>query len=291
MATHHERAATPRATHLQRLATDLVVAAPLELAAIAVTGGSLANGLADQWSDVEIHLWAPEMPTRDRRSAFLESFAAKEIWWHDTPGKDGSEWVRFRFREELFEVGWQTTDAFERVVDALANGDPWGKGRIGIGWVITRGEALRGQDIVRAARQRLLPYPEQLARIVAGATVANQWLDREARRSLLALAERGQWLRLTDELLTDAYAILRVLFAANGRYEPPSWKWVTAEAADLALAPRDLLHRLEWTLDNAQRDPKGAVAENAALVRETIELCSEASGFTAPQCLGPTPAA
>jgi hypothetical protein len=280
MATDTPQESTARASQLSALAQRVVDATPPQLASLAIAGGSIANGLADRSSDVEIHMWAPAMPSLAERKAYLDGLGADDLWWHEQPGKDGSEWVRFRLWNEHFEVGWQSRESFDAVVSALADGDPWAKGRIGIGWVIAHGQVLRGQTAADAARQRLLPYRAPLARIVAGATVENQWCDPVARRQLIVLAKRDQWLVLTDKLLTDAYAVLRVLFAANRRYEPPTWKWLEAEASHLTAAPDRCVPRLRSMLDDAQRHPRRAVAENRDLVVETIQLAADTSGFT-----------
>jgi hypothetical protein len=272
-----------RVEHLTPLAQHLVDRCPEELATVATMGGSVAAGHADDFSDVEIHLWSAQPTTFEQRKAFLDTLSASAVWWHDQPGKDGSEWVRFEAFDEIFELGWQTTESLDLVVNALAAGEPWGYGRVGIGWVLTRGAALRDKERLGEACARLLPYPSALAHIVAGATVANQWRDPQHRRTLAAVANRAQWFRLTDELLADALAVLRVLFAVNGAYEPPNWKWIEQEAAVLTNGPDDPVQRIRVALRATQDRPVEAVETMEALVRETIVFAADVTGFALAQ--------
>ena len=80
---------------------------------IAITG-SVARGVADQDSDLELNFWSQKLPSKKERESWLKRAGATDVTLDLERLADGSVWSTFRVHGIWVEAGWQTNRALER---------------------------------------------------------------------------------------------------------------------------------------------------------------------------------
>src|SRR5687768_14756846 len=100
-------------------ARDIVARCPPELALEAAVTGSVALGLADDGSDIELNLWVVALPDEMQRDGWLAALGASDAKVQQQPWGDGSMAVTFRLRGVTIEVGWQTIEALEMALRSV----------------------------------------------------------------------------------------------------------------------------------------------------------------------------
>lgn len=262
---------TPNATEESRirleLATELATGLPPELAPEAAVTGSVARGLADEGSDIELNLWAEEVPALDRAANALQAAGADDLTQED-PEPDGSIWFVLRFGAIWIEAGWQSIAATDELLGSIAAAKETDHGRLVVADVVANAVPLRTEGVLESWQRQLSDYPEALrVRLIEQA--ARTWSVpnyRQARRNVI---RRGQRFALAQQLVWDVADVFRVLFATNRRWEP-DWKWAARLASELPLTLPDLSRRVNAIFGAG--DPGEAVALCERLVLDTLEL-------------------
>lgn len=247
------------------LARELAERCPPELGHEIAVSGSVARGIADDDSDIELNFWTDETPPVDAREAWLREMGADELVADAFPGADGTAWVICFLRGIQIEAGWQSVDAQDQIVQRLAAGEIVDHRRLIVADMLRNAVALRGGKLLLEWQSQLAAYPEPLRERLIAESI-ERWSWPTFHR---ALARRGERLAITSRLLVDVYAALRILCALNRRWEP-DWKWLRQVEQDLALAPRDLATRIDsvFTAD----DPNRAIDLCFELVLDTLRL-------------------
>jgi len=264
-----------------RVARHLVERCPADLGdEIAVTG-SVARGVADDHSDVELNLWIAEPPPTNAWRDWLLRAGASSI------GRDGSQvdatgfaWTVCRLDGIWVEIGWAQTAPFDTFVSRLANGSFIGHERLQMGWTIQNAVPLRTSGRLAEWQSSLSRYPKGLAkRIVADQTEV--WADPHVPSVRWGLAAREERMGLAMRFLWDMQNVLRVLFAVNHVWDH-DLKWTDEASLSLPLQPSRLSQRIDamFTLDDLNR----AVEVNQRLIVETLELAQE-QGFEVAEAL------
>jgi len=241
---------------------------------IAVTG-SVARGVADEHSDVEINLWVGAMPEVEQASAWLEQAGATDILWHHWDlGADDFRWIIFRFQGVWIEAGWAAIEPFDAFVWELAGDAYTDHARLQMGWTVRQAIALRTHGRLADWQAMLAVYPAGLAqRVIAEQTTV--WTDPHVPGVRWALAGRGERMGLALRFVWDMQNLLRVLFAVNHMWDQ-DLKWTDKRSLAMPIKPEDLSARIDamFTLTDLLR----AVATNQRLIVETLELAAD-QGF------------
>src|SRR5438552_2100251 len=98
--------ATPQSQYRLALARELADRCPSALGQEIAVTGSVALGLADDDSDVELNLWVEVLPDAAQRDAWLDVIGATDVKAEDVPWGDGTFAVTFGYRGVTIEVGW-----------------------------------------------------------------------------------------------------------------------------------------------------------------------------------------
>ena len=227
--------------------------------------GSVARGIGDRFSDIEIDIFWAEPPTHADLTAPIERFGWKVLGRH----VDENEWADSFFIEGVkVDTSQFLVSTIDRwLEDALVRADTNPEYQVRI-TAIQHGRPLYGADLVEHWRAQVAIYPEALAH----AMVAENCHFRP--HSLLAmLAARDDVLVLHQDLVAVAQQILSVLMGVNRVYAPhPYHKWLDWEVAQLPLAPPDLNRRLRGLLRD---EPRAAVEAIRALIEETFALVDQ----------------
>jgi len=253
-------AAVERRLRLADRAAAAYIANP-HVAAVLVAG-SVARGLADDFSDIELDVYWAAPPTDEERTAAVEGAGWERVYAE----VDDDEWADGYLVDGVkVDTSGFVTSTIEGHLDAVlerSDTEPERQVRI---TALLDGRALHGRPVIEAWRSRCRDYPTGLALAMVDAA-----MELRPRERLEMLAARDDVLLLHRDLVDSAQRILDALFAVNRVYVPhPFHKWLDWEASLLAHVPTDVVPRLRRLL---VAPPHLAVQELCALTIETFDL-------------------
>ena len=267
--------ASAASVHRAELADALLKSCPITLADEIALVGSTAHGFADDESDLELNLWSNAIPQRDERVDWLIAAGATEIYVEETPRPDNSHWIRFCLDDISAEVGWQTLRALRTSLDRIRSGAVIDRKTLAFGDVIVSAIPLRTKGLLPKWQAALNEYSDELQRSLINAAL-ERWSEPKHVAKARRLAQRGERLALIEALLDDLDAALRVLYAANRRWEP-SHKWTLTVAQEFA--PDDLIPRIDAILSDKSLEQR--VECCAHLCLEVLELVPDGFDISA----------
>ena len=227
--------------------------------------GSVARGLADDSSDIEVDVfWGSAPADGDRRRPWADNgweLVASDVDEHEWADSFLVDTIKVDTSQFLVE----TVDRWiDKVVDE-GDTDPEYQVRI---TAIRDGEPLHGAEQIGSWRSRTDRYPDGLQR-----AMVEEGLDIWPRMRLEMLADRDDVLLLHSDLVDVIQHLLGALMGLNRRYAPHPWhKWLDWEISLLPVTPTDLNQRNREILTTS---PHAAVAELAMLVEETLDLVDD----------------
>ncbi|TQM57554.1 uncharacterized protein DUF4037 [Humibacillus xanthopallidus] len=229
--------------------------------AAVLVAGSVARGLADDASDVELDVYWSRPPSIRQRRAAVEGAGWQRVYAEE----DEHEWADGLMVDGVkIDVSGFVTTTIDDYLDRAARGDTEAELQVRI-TALLDGVTLHGEPVLDAWRSRCRPYPEPLAR-----AMVEQGLDLRPQERLEMLAARDDVVLLHRDLVDGVQGVLDALFGANRVYAPhPFHKWLTWEATLLAQRPDDLEERIRSLL---AATPAEAAAMMGALVHDTFEL-------------------
>ena len=257
------------------LADVLLESCPISLADEIALVGSTAHGFADDQSDLELNLWSNSIPPRDERVAWLIEAGATDVHVEETPRPDNSHWIRFCLGDIPAEVGWQTLRALRTSLDRIRSGAVIDRRTLAFADVIVSAIPLRTKGLLPKWQSTLNEYSDELQRSLINAAL-ERWSEPMHVAKARRLARRGERLALMEALLDDLEAALRVLYAANRRWEP-SGKWTLTVAQEFA--PDDLIPRIDAILSDKSLEQRVECCVHLCL--EVLELVPEGYDVTA----------
>jgi hypothetical protein len=225
--------------------------------------GSVARGLADGRSDVEVDVYWRRPPTEEELRAVVDEAGWGWVYTH----VDEHEWADGVLIDGVkVDVSQFTTATIDGYLAALRSGGTEPELQVRA-TALEDGRALAGADVIEAWRDRLAPYPAPLALAMLDDALPPRPVER-----LEMLLERDDPVLLTRDLIEGVHGLLDALFAVNRRYVPhPFHKWLTFECSRLVLAPGDLEARIRALLAS----PMTGVPDFVLLTQETFDLVEE----------------
>jgi hypothetical protein len=233
--------------------------------AAVLIAGSVARGLADEYSDIELDVYWSAAPTEADRRAAVETAG-----WTRTYGEvDEVEWADGYLVDGVkVDTSGFLTSTIDGYLDAAldrADTEPELQVRI---TALLHGRSLHGHELIDAWRARCAVYPSDLGRAMVGKGT-HLW----PRHRMAMLAARGDVLLLHRDLVDNLQGILDALFGLNGVYAPhPFHKWLDWEATLLAVKPPDLATRIRRTLTAPAVE---AVEQISTLTYDTFDLLQQ----------------
>lgn len=227
--------------------------------------GSVARGLADGFSDIEIDIYWHAPPNDADLSAPIERAGWPIVYRH----VDENEWA------DGFQIGGVKVDTSQFLVstierwldDALVRAEIEPEYQVRI-TAIHHGQPLYGADLIERWRAKAAAYPAALAHAMLA-----EYLSFRPRYLLEMLAARDDVLLLHQDLVAAEQKILSVLMGVNRVYAPhPYHKWLDWEISQLPIAPPDLNARLRQVL---RAEPRAAVEQLHGLIEETFALVDQ----------------
>lgn len=234
--------------------------------AAVLLAGSVARGLADEHSDIELDVYWVSAPTEDERIAAVEGAG----WTRVYAGVDEVEWADgYAIDGVKIDTGGFLTSTIDGYLEAAlgqADTEPELQVRI---TALLQGQALHGADVIDAWRDRCADYPPTL-----GLAMVSKGLELWPRHRLTMLADRDDVLLLHQDLVDNVQHMLDALFGLNHMYVPhPFHKWLSWEVGLLPLVPVNLVARIHRLLGAS---PVEAVEQVCALAEETFDLVEKA---------------
>ena len=229
-----------------------------DVRAIAVAG-SVARGLADAYSDVELLVLWDQLPDDAVRHAIAADLGAEFLYPYDGPAHEDN------LRRGDLQVDLQHSTVAHEEATIVRVLEDYSLDEADVHFMDTLRTCvpLHGGEILAPWKERARQYPDPLARRMIARHIDGFWgghLTVHAARdnplvyyaALCALQERLFW----------------VLLALNGMYYPTR-KWLFHYLARMAIAPTRAAERLRRSFTVP---PAEAAAEMERLMSETLDL-------------------
>jgi predicted nucleotidyltransferase len=254
-AIERRRAIAARAA--ERYVSNPAVAAVL-------LAGSVARGLADESSDIELDVYWRRPPTDNERKAAVEDAGWERVYAE----VDAHEWADgYRIDGVKLDTSGflvSTIDAYLTAALDRADTEPELQVRI---TALLHGQALCGDAVIDAWRLRCARYPTALALAMVGKGLALRPQER-----LDMLAARDDVLMLHRDLVHNLQGLMDALFGLNRVFVPhPYHKWLDWEASLIRHQPAALASRIRKLFT---APPREAVGDLSTLTEETFDLVS-----------------
>ncbi len=238
-----------------------------ERAPIAVLGGSVAQGVADRWSDCDTIV-------------YWETIDAD---WLETPraGEGGQRftWIEHypgNARLEQYRFGWVKADVahvrlawLDELIDGVLSGRDTDTTSLDVLRGVQESIVLFGEEVYEPIRGRVAEYPEDLRRSLVERHLAftPSWIYDGMGR------ERGDLIVFYEYVLATMRNVVGVLAGLNRVYvAPDKLKRVGAVLGPMELAPPDAAVRLDRLLELPREQVKPELDD---LVGRTLDLVEE----------------
>ncbi len=233
-----------------------------DVKAVAV-GGSVARGIADAYSDIDMPAFCKELPSEDSLEAL--SGRIKGAVWRPFRKSDmaiASELYIDSVRVDMpFIKIDRMLDVLDQVVEQHST-DPSKQKSVG---GILDAIPIHGFDLIDKWKAKAAEYPNELAKSMVKKHLQFEplWVPRE----YAVLRES----KLFECELICAYAknILGVLLGLNRIYHPGDLKRLDWLVGRMSIVPRDLLSRLREAF---QANRKDVINDLSKLIEEIIDL-------------------
>ena len=238
-----------------------------ERAQIAVLGGSVAQGVADPWSDIDTIVYWDEID-RD----WLETPRAAEggtrfTWLEHYPGDACLE--QYRFGSVKADVAHVRLGWLDEMIEGTLSGESFDTTSLDVLRGVQESIVLFGEERYEPIRALVLDYPDALRRAMVETHLrfTPSWIYDGMGR------ERGDLVVFYEYVLATMRNVVGVLAGLNRVYvAPDKLKRVGAVVSRMELAPPDAAARLEALLDLPREQVR---AELDDLVGRTIDLVDE----------------
>ena len=232
--------------------------------AATLVAGSVARGLADELSDIELDVYWWRPPTDEERVAAVEGAG----WGRVYVEVDENEWADGLSADGVkVDVSGFTTETIDGYVDAALAGDTEPELQVRV-TALRDGVVVSGGDVIEEWRRRVEDYPDALA-----VAMVEQGLSLRSRERLEMLAARDDVVLLHRDLVDGVQGVLDALFGMNRVWCPhPFHKWLDWEATLLPTKPERLVERIRALYPAA---PTEIVTGLGSLVDDTMDLCEQ----------------
>lgn len=261
---------SPESLRLSQIAKRVAMAhVPIGLTAAYLTG-SVAEGIADEHSDIDMGLFFDELPSEIELVRVRRELDPNPPKWILGSYDEGEFAVSIRMDDVEVQYGISPTSMQDRYVEELLEGKylkgPEQKIAMGTLFAIP----LHGEEIVEGWRRKFRSYPDELAdKMIAAHRPARNIAELYEK-----IEDRDCELWQRRELVDLAYNICGMLAGLNRKWHADfQFKRLRRFCDDLEIAPDELAKHIE-TMVNAPIPL--AVVVGQSLLDETLALISKA---------------
>lgn len=256
-----------------KLARELFDRCPAHLGhGIAITG-SVARGVADKYSNVEVTVWVDRLRPVDTYLDWLDEAGARvdvNADWRLV--EDYSLTTTSIYRGIVFEITWETWDALAEALTFAVAGEISDHDTLTKVWHVATAIPLRQHDELDHWQDALQHYPDDLQASLIE-PIVRVWAEPhgypQSPVNLWPLAQRNTRVALNARILREVERVLRIVFALNRRWEP-DWKWLEPESKMLTSKPARLVERVNALVSTPDADE--SVRQCLQLIIETLAL-------------------
>ncbi|CAM3877218.1 cytoplasmic protein [Bacillus luti] len=230
-----------------------------------ILAGSVARKLEDEHSDIELHILWSEPPADEDRRAPINSIEGTVLSYHPYEEEEWSETYLTTEGIKL-DISNFLTVTVENVISEVVERYDINYEKQCIVSSVHDGVSLYGEEKVNELKERVVTYPEDLAKrmISENLWLSNRWHNREA------LLKRKDWLMLYDVICEVQRNIFGTLFGLNKMYvHHPAFKWMQYNVERMSIKPENLYERMANTL---MEKPEYSVQELEMLIKEVLYL-------------------
>ena len=238
-----------------------------ERAAIAVLGGSVAQGVADRWSDIDTIVYWDEIDRDWLETPRAGADGERFTWVEHYPGNACLE--QYRFGTVKADVAHVRLGWLDELIDGTLSGESFDTTSLDVLRGVEESIVLFGEERYEPIRARVLDYPDALRRalVEANLTVAPSWIYDGMGR------DRGDLVVFYEYVLATMRQVVGILAGLNRVYvAPEKLKRVGVVVGRMPLTPPDAAARLDALLDLPRDQVK---AELDDLVGRTLDLVEE----------------
>jgi len=238
-----------------------------ERAAIGVLGGSVAQGVADRWSDVDTLVYWDEIDRDWLETPRAAASGTRFTWVEHYPGNACLEQYRFgAIKADVAHVrlGW-----LDELIEGTLSGESFDTTSLDVLRGVEEAIVLFGEERYEPIRARVLEYPDALRRamVEANLTFAPSWIYDGMGR------DRGDLLVFYEYVLATIRSVVGVLAGLNRVYvAPDKLKRAGTVVLRMPIAPPDAAARLDALLDLPREQVRPELDE---LVEQTLALVDE----------------
>jgi hypothetical protein len=233
-------------------------------APIAVLGGSVAQGVADAWSDVDTIVYWEEIDRDWLETPRAGADGERFTWVEHYPGNACLE--QYRFGPVKADVAHVRLGWLDELVEETLSGRDLDTTSLDVMRGVEEAVVLFGEERYEPIRARVRDYPDALRRAMVERHLSflPSWVYDSMGR------ERGDLVVFYEYVLATMRNVVGVLAGLNRVYvAPDKLKRIGAVVGRMALAPPDAARRLDALLDLPREDVR---AELDDLVGATLEL-------------------
>ena len=236
-------------------------------AAIGVLGGSVAQGVADRWSDVDTLVYWDEIDRDWLETPRAAADGTRFTWVEHYPGNACLEQYRFgTIKADVAHVrlGW-----LDELLEGTLSGESFDTTSLDVLRGVEEAIVLFGEERYEPIRARVLEYPDALRRamVEANLTFAPSWIYDGMGR------DRGDLLVFYEYVLATIRGVVGVLAGLNRVYvAPDKLKRAGTVVSRMPIAPPHAAARLDALLDLPREQVRPELDE---LVEQTLALVDE----------------
>ena len=232
--------------------------------------GSVARGIADQYSDCEIGFWVAELQT-EAYKRWLESLGSDVKLMRESPDRGRAIYLEYNIDGVKLGTVWQTWADLVETFTAL-NEDRLPDHETAF-WMLAHLIPIGAAPRLQAYQSRLNEYPDRLRHNLIERRLGTwRWMLGVVDVFLAEpVARRGQLYDLRRRQLLTLNDIFTMLFAYNRLWQPEA-KWFAEESARMTHKPAQLIERMDTLL--TERDPYTVIETMRRLMVDTLKILS-----------------
>ena len=224
-----------------------------------VVAGSVARGLADERSDIELPIFWQSAPTDELRHSLIDALQGQLLFEYDGPSGEDQLLVN-GVQVDLWHV---TVEHQEDVIESVVARNRTDLESLNAMDTVRSCIPLYGHELVEHWKQRAVQYPRSLASAIIGQHLESFRLDR------LALChERNDPTGFYSELAVLQQDAFLVLLALNEQYFP-TFKWLYATLDHMDIKPERIVERFRRAFTTSRSE---AIADMQSALFEVIGL-------------------
>lgn len=230
--------------------------------AVALTG-SVARGLADQYSDIEIHVFWKQPPMdEDRKNIITQAGGDIFQFWPFEEDEWSESFVVQGVKVDLSGFLSETIDQI--IIDVVEQFELTDYKQILLS-SIQQAKPLHHSERLEAWQARIEAYPDELAK-----KMIKRYLNFGPHWGPEMLVERDDLVFLYDLINKSQKNILGVLLGLNRMYlAHPGFKWMTQTIDAMQIKPSNLTPRMKRIY---QSNPQEAVEELHGIIEDLFDL-------------------